>query len=274
MPRYVSCNLCGLNDTEIVQKAEEPFKVVKCKKCGLVYTNPQPDSELIQQHYQEDYYKEWLERQMKRRIPMWKKRLKGLKKYKKKGRLLDVGFGSGTFLGLAKEEGFEIYGTEISEFACRYVKDRLGIDVFRGDLREAHFPDDTFDVITIWHTLEHLPDPKATLKEIHRLLKKDGLLVVAVPNLNNYITRILYLLAKGKKLKLFSINAKELHFWHFSNHSITSMLKKAGFEIIKIDMDLAQIELQKKIVDYLTILTRIFTGRNFGEALKIFAVKT
>ena len=191
-----------------------------------------------------------------------------------KGLLLDVGCGVGTFLKLAEEQGFDVQGTEISEFAVKYVKNSLKIDVFKGDLEEAHFPEDSFDVVTIWHTLEHIPDPMAALKEINRLLKKDGLLVVAVPNLNNYITRISYLLGRGKKLMLFSVKAKEWHLYHFSAKTLSAMLEKTGFEIKKIGMDLAQIELQKKIVDYLAILTRFFTGRNFGEALKIFAVKT
>lgn len=274
MPRYVGCNICGLNNTEIFQEAEPPFKVVKCKNCGLVYTNPQPDRKLIDEHYQEKYYKEWIEKQMEKRIPMWKKRLKALNKYKKKGRLLDVGSGIGTFLKLARKEGFKVCGTEISEFASKYVKNNLKIDIFRGDLEEAHFPHESFDVVTMWHTLEHLPNPKATLEEIHRILKKGGLLVVAVPNLNNFTTQILYLLAKGKKLMLFSNQAKEWHLYHFSCQTLSYILKKTGFEIIKIDMDLAQIVFTKKIVDYLTILIHFLTRKNFGEALKIYAVKT
>lgn len=273
MPKTVDCNFCGQNSTEIVQKAEDPFQVVKCKTCGLVFTLPQPDKGLIEEHYQEDYYKEWLEKQMKRRIPMWKKRLKELLKYKKSGRLLDVGFGSGTFLRLAKENGFEVNGTEISEYACRYVKNHYGIDTFRGDLEEARFPSTSFDVVTLWHALEHLPDPRSTLNEIHRILKKDGVLVVAVPNLNNFITRILYFLAKGKKLKLFSINAKELHLWHFSPHSLSRLLQETGYGVMNIKLDLAQIEFPKKIVDFLTLLVHSLIRKNFGEAFKIYASK-
>lgn len=273
MPRYVNCNLCGLNSTEIVQAAEEPFKVVKCKNCGLVYTNPQPERKLIEEHYTEEYYKEWMERQMERRIPMWRRRLKEVKEYKDNGNLLDLGCGIGTFLRLAKQEGFEIFGTEISEYASRYVKEKLGIDVFRGDLEEADFPPDNFNVLTMWHTLEHLPNPKAAVEEIRRILKKDGLLVIATPNLDNFITRVLYFLAKWKKLKLFSSQAKELHLYHFSVHTLTSMLKETGFNIIKIDMDLAQLEFPKKIVDYLTIIVHAITRKNFGEAIKIYAVK-
>ncbi len=273
MPRYVVCNLCGRSDTEIVQKAEDPFEVVKCHSCGLVYTNPQPDETLIETHYQEDYYKEWIENQIKQRIPMWKRRLKELLKYKKAGRLLDVGFGSGTFLKLAREQGFDVFGNEISDYACHYAKNVLGIDVIKGKLEEARLPPENFDLVTVWHCLEHLPDPKAALKEIHRILKQDGVLVVAVPNLHNYITRVLYVLAKRKKLKLFSIKAKELHLWHFSLHTLAQLLEEAGFKIIRVKLDLAQIEFPKKIVDFMTSIVHALTGKNYGEAMKVYALK-
>lgn len=269
----MNCNLCGLNRTQIIQEAEEPFKVVKCRNCGLVYTNPQPEGGLIEEHYQEEYYKEWMEKQMERRIPMWEKRLKEIMEYRNNGNLLDIGCGIGTFLRLAKKEGFEISGTEISEYASRYVKENLSIDVFRGNIEELDFPSDSFDVLTMWHTLEHLPNPKAALAAVHRILKRDGLLVIATPNLNNFITRVLYLLAKRKKLKLFSSQAKELHLYHFSVHTLTSMLNETGFRIIKIDLDLAQLEFPKKIVDYLTLIVHSITRKNFGEAIKLYAVK-
>jgi len=124
----------------------------------------------------------------------------------------------------------------------------------------------------MWHTLEHVPDPKTTLIEINRILKSDGVLVVATPNLNNFITRILYILAKRKKLLLFSNQAKELHLYHFSAKTINSMLNKTGFRVIKIDMDIAQIEFPKKIVDFLTIVIHSIVKKNFGEAMKIYAV--
>jgi 2-polyprenyl-3-methyl-5-hydroxy-6-metoxy-1,4-benzoquinol methylase len=273
MLRYVICDLCEQNNTEVIQKAEAPFQIVRCKECGLVYVDPQPARDFMSAHYSEDYYKEWIETQMDRRIPMWRKRLKKLLKYKIKGRLLDVGFGCGTFLKLAKERGFDVHGTEISEYACQYVKDKLGLDVFCGDLKKARFPGESFDVTTVWHTLEHLPSPSHTLEEIHRILRKDGLLVVAVPNLNNFITRILYFLVRWRKLKLFSVKAKELHLYHFSISTLTALLEKTGFQIQKIELDLAQIEPPKKIVDILTRIIYFFSRRNFGEAMKVYAVK-
>lgn len=273
MPVHVKCNLCGQDDSEIVQKAEEPYKVVQCRRCGLVYTDPQPDRDSLEEHYQEEYYKEWLEKQMRKRIPMWKIRLKDLLKYKAGGRLLDVGFGAGTFLNLAKDKGFDVCGTEISEYACQYVRENFGIEVFKGTLEEASFPASHFDIVTLWHTLEHLPDPKAALKEACRILNEDGLLVVAVPNLDNFITRVFYFLAKGKRLKMFSIGAKELHLWHFSSQSLARLLNETGFVISDTKLDLGQIELPKKIVDLLTSAVHAVTRKNFGNAMKVYATK-
>ncbi len=274
MPEYVICNLCGQNRTQLIQKAESPYQVVKCLNCGLVYTNPQPDREHIIRHYHESYYRDWIDNQMDRRIPMWQRRLNDLQNHKQKGRVLDVGCGIGTFLLLAKESGYEVWGTEISDFGSRYAEENLALDVYKGDLKEAQFPSAHFDIITLWHTLEHVPDPKATLKEIHRILKEDGLLVIAVPNLHNFITKILYFLAKGKRLKLFSPQSKEWHFFHFSITTLSTLLKKAGFDIIQKDLDLSQIEPSKKTIDYLARFFFILTRKNFGEAMKVYAVKS
>ncbi len=273
MLRCVICDLCERNNTEIIQKAETPFQVVRCKNCGLVYVDPQPGRDFMKAHYSEDYYKEWIETQMERRVPMWEKRLKKLLKYKRRGSLLDVGFGCGTFLNLAKEKGFDVSGTEISEYACQYVQEKLGMEVFCGDLKKARFPGEGFDVVTVWHTLEHVPSPSVTLEEIHRILKKDGVLVVAVPNLNNFITRFLYFLVRWRKLKLFSVKAKELHLYHFSILTLTAILEKTGFRVKKIELDLAQIEFSKKILDFVTRIIYFFTRKNFGEAMKVYAVK-
>lgn len=273
MPEYTKCNLCGFDSTEIVQHAEEPFEVVKCKNCGLVYTNPQPDRDLVQEHYSEEYYEEWMKKQMDKRILMWKKRLKELLRYKSEGRLLDIGCGLGTFLKLARDRGFDVHGTEISEYACKYIRNTLNIDVFWGELRDAPFESQSFDVVTMWHTIEHVLDPKDTLHEVNKLLKNDGLLIVAAPNLYNYITRVLYFLAKRKRLKLFSSQAKEPHLYHFSPNTLASMLEATGFDIEKINLDLAQIQFPKKILDYLTAFFFLFTRRNFGEAMKVYAAK-
>jgi len=274
VPIYMSCNLCGLDSTRTVQKSEPPFKVVKCTNCNLVYTNPQPHQEDIEAHYKESYYRDWIDKQMKRRIRMWRKRLNEIHKFKQGGRILDVGCGIGTFLNLAQEFEYHVKGTEISEYGSKYVNEKLGIDVFQGDVKEARFPSDHFDIVTLWHTLEHVPDPYSDLQEIHRILSTTGILVIAVPNVHNLITRFFYLIARRRTLKLFSIHAKEWHFYHFSIRTLSALLKKAGFSIIRTEQDLSQIEPSKKFVDSLAHIVKTVTGKNFGEGLKVYAVKS
>jgi len=273
MPEYVVCNLCGQNSTRIIQKAESPYQVVKCSNCGLVYTNPQPPPHIVSEHYQESYYREWINKQMDRRIPMWEKRIKDLQRFKPSGRILDVGCGIGTFLTGAQKFGYTVQGTEISEYGSKYVKQKLGIDVFTGDVMDAQFPAHFFDIVTLWHALEHVPDPYSLLKEIYKILKTDGLLVIAVPNVQNSITKFLYFFARRRKLKLFSIEAKEWHFFHFSVQTLSALLRKTGFGIIKNELDLSQIEPSKKTIDFLARIVHKVSGRNFGEGLKVYASK-
>ena len=273
MPTYVDCNLCGQNRTRIIQKAEPPFQVVKCLNCGLVYTNPQPDINTVKAHYQEAYYREWIDSQMDRRIHMWKKRLNDIQKIKPAGKLLDVGCGIGTFLDLAKDYEYNVQGTEISEFGARHATQKSDLDVFLGDIAEANFPSDHFDIVTLWHSLEHVPNPTAHLQEINRILKADGLLVIAVPNVHNIFMRVIYLLGRRKKLKLFALDAKEWHFYFFSLQTLSALLNKTGFFPLRSEMDLAQIEPSKKMVDSLAKIVHTVTGKNYGEGLKVYASK-
>jgi 2-polyprenyl-3-methyl-5-hydroxy-6-metoxy-1,4-benzoquinol methylase len=269
----VKCNLCGYDETSLVQKAEPPFCVVQCRHCGLVYTNPIPDNQKLEEHYDEEYYRDWIHKQMDSRRRMWTKRLKELKHYKTRGRLLDVGCGLRTFLELASETGFQVQGTDVSGFISDQTRDHNKIDVFHGELISAQFPKASFDVITLWHSLEHMPDPKGNLTEVKRILKDDGILLIAVPNLKNYIMRFCYLLIKGKKYALFSRDAKELHLYHFTAQTLSRMLEEVGFEPLKVKLDLSAVVLQRKFVDWISAFVYALTGRNFADGFKIVARK-
>ena len=272
MPSYVFCNLCGNDETKILEEAEEPYKVVKCKLCGLVYVNPQPDKEELINSYSKEYYSEWISLQRKSRLRLWRRRLKGLEKYKKRGKILDVGCGVGTFLDIAKKNGWEVYGTEISECGCRYAQENFNLDAFHGELKEANFSDNLFDVVTLWHVIEHLTNPLKTLREVRRILKKDGLLVVATPNIGNYIMRILYPLVRRKRLKLFSIDDKELHLYHFSTETIQKAIEKAGFKIVNIGFGLSATVLTKELMDYIANFVWSIFRINIGSEIKVYCI--
>ena len=99
-----------------------------------------------------------------------------------RGRLLDVGCGAGYFLDAARVVGWQVAGVELSGPAAALARDSLGLDVWSGSLVEAAFPDDAFDLVTMFEVLEHMRDPGAALQEANRVLRRGGLLAIEVPN--------------------------------------------------------------------------------------------
>ncbi len=265
------CIICGSDESTVVERCEPPYTVVRCSRCGFVHVTPLPQA--LEDHYAEDYYKEWRDTQERPRLSMWKKRLKDLMRYKKQGRLLDVGCGLGTFLDLARSAGFDVHGTEVSEYICHFAKEKLSLNIFHGPLEDFPSGLDSFDVITLWHTLEHMPNPLACLEKARQLLRPDGLLVVGVPNVNNTIMRILYPLVRRRPYRLFSPTHKELHLSHFSQSTLSAILNKSGFEIVSIGPDIAQISIWKKLIDSATIIVYRLFNKNVGEGIRVYARK-
>jgi 2-polyprenyl-3-methyl-5-hydroxy-6-metoxy-1,4-benzoquinol methylase len=235
--------------------------------------HPFPDIDNLAVHYDEDYYREWISAQKKKRIRMWEGRLNKLEKLRQGGLLLDVGCGDGAFLKLARERGWEISGTEHSSYAANYVGEALGIPVFCGEIFGAGYPDNSFDVVTMWHVLEHVTDPGRYLREIHRILKPSGLLLVAVPNVNDHIMQAAYRLVKGRPLKLFSKDDREIHLYHFSDETLKNYLVKTGFECLKISPDYGITEYSKKMVNFIAAALYYTTGFKIFNALEVYATR-
>ena len=259
---YINCNLCGTDESELVFVANENqfhidghFNVVKCKKCGLVYVNPRPTRENIGTYYPEGKYythcepsnSKPLRHKIKRLVIMsisgydtkigrFKKLLGSILEkflsgqicnivpFKENGKILDVGCGNGEMIGWMKEYGWKTYGVEISKEAYEQAK-RQGIEVFLGELQDAFFPSDFFDVITANQVLEHVYKPLALLRECNRILKKDGLLIVGCPNFNSFDSKLF-----GKDWSALQVPT---HLYHFTPLTLNRILNTAGFEINK-----------------------------------------
>jgi Glycosyltransferases involved in cell wall biogenesis len=151
--------------------------------------------------------------------------LEMLKKFKKRGRLLDVGCATGFLLDEARIAGWEVSGVELSEWAVGYAKNKFHIDtIFHGVLKNARYPDNYFDAIIMKDSIEHLTDPKGALVEMRRILKSDGIICVNTPNINSLTGRIL-------KAKWWGV--KQSHLYYFSRKTLCEMLESAGFNAIK-----------------------------------------
>jgi SAM-dependent methyltransferase len=134
-----------------------------------------------------------------------------------------VGCATGDFIAFARERGWDVAGVELTDSAAAFCRDQLGLPVVTGDLLAAGYPSDTFDVVTMWNVFEHLYDPVATLREIRRILRPTGLLVLAVPELDSLDARIF-----GPAWKGYDVPR---HLHTFSRATLKRMLAEGGFRI-------------------------------------------
>lgn len=138
------------------------------------------------------------------------------------GRALDVGCGNGAWLLKLASLGWQVEGVEFSPTACAAAR-AAGLDVFYGSLEEAALPTGRFDVVRIWQTLEHLPDPAVTLQEAARLLRPGGRLLVGVPNAGGWLAR-----AWGRRW--FDLDVPR-HLWHFTGAGLRRLVAGAGLQV-------------------------------------------
>jgi ubiquinone/menaquinone biosynthesis C-methylase UbiE len=200
--------------------------VVTCGRCDLRYTRPLPDEEDLAELYPETYYvnnrTNWLSADVLRRAfehgVQWRHRQALLRR--PPGRILDVGCGSGNFLAALRSRGWNAYATEFSDAAVAMAR-RRGITVHRGTVEDAGYPDDHFDVVTMWHVLEHVPAPRETLDELRRILKPDGLLVVEVPDSASLTFRLC-----GRDWMGLDVPR---HLQHFTPTTLVRLLTDSGF---------------------------------------------
>ena len=176
------------------------YKVFECSDCGLLFLNPQPTPEELAAHYPSGYYSLEGDRPGDLRDEQFYEALYGrnsslLKRIRfspyrlvlrtmigRAGqRMLDVGCGSGHFLAMAKRVlNVETYGVELFGFDAAFAE-KNNLKIFQGTLQQAAFPDQFFDVITLNHVFEHIADPRSALRELRRILKDGGTLILAVP---------------------------------------------------------------------------------------------
>lgn len=260
-----ACNLCGGTAWETLEEAAAA-RVVRCA-CGLVFVTPQPDRSTIERAYGPEYYSPWQE-QAALRASIWRRRLEDVEAIRPPpGHLLDVGCGTGVFLRCARERGWRVTGTELSAYACQEAR-REGIPVLQGELWEVGVPTASCDVVTAWHVVEHVGDPKRLMQECHRVLKPGGWLLLATPNMDDHLFRIAYWLARGHRPPLYEPKERELHLFYFSPRTLRTLLQSTGFHDVSISFDRGAAAVwSKRAVNELAYVWFRLTGVNWGMAL-------
>lgn len=221
------------NDIKDFFFSQEDFSLYTCKACGLVFTNPRPDLVNLGHYYESDNY--YSHSSDKRGfLPFIYRKIKerNLKiKFKQVasdipcGQILDIGCGTGDFLKLCRENGWAINGIEPNANAAKLAVKKLSIPVLEPS-GSIELLDNSFDLITMWHVLEHVSDLKLQLHELSRLMKKGGRLVIALPNYESYDAYYYN--------EFWAAWDVPRHLYHFNRNVIQSIMQSAGFNPSKI----------------------------------------
>ena len=271
MHKDIVCNLCGSSEYALIFKAkdlnycttDEEFNVVKCKKCSLVYLNPQPL--IIERYYPETYmpykevigagidFKPYVRRALKifygypATVKTSVNKLQNLHgliglnlkdkfffykvPYARHKKILDVGCGNGSYLLSLKKLGWDaetqLYGIDFPNEALTHLKEHEHINIIGGNFFDAALPENFFDVVAVRHVLEHLPDPASALKKAFALLKPDGIILINVPNFKSFEAMVFF------REKWRHIDDPR-HLYHFSPKTLKKLLGNTGFTVERI----------------------------------------
>ena len=216
----ITCNICASSvDTLLLTK--DDCNVYQCAKCGLAFTHPQPEA--LDEQYDSGYFDLYRKRH-DFRLRRGDARLRRIELIREPGRLLDIGCSLGYFVEAANARGWQASGVEISSYASEEAR-KLGLDVKTGVLEDVGYPDKSFDCVTMWDVLEHVPDPTKHMLEVRRVLADGGLVVIGTPNMGHS-------LFKMKRERWRHLKPRE-HIYYFRRSSIASLLWKTGFEVVQ-----------------------------------------
>ena len=241
------CPLCGSDSPALVLEAPDAtptdrdglwFAVVRCEHCSLTYTNPRPSPSTIGRFYPADYRPHRRPRKMEQARaarPLWSRLFgrpcnerRGTLPWHGLGRLLDFGCGGGSFLKRMADQGWNVTGLDAAVGAVREIEEELGLRALAGSLPHPDLRPGTFDVVTMWHSLEHVHRPMTILREAYKLLAPGGKLIVATPNIESLP---FYWFGQS----WFGLDLPR-HLTHFNPKSLREMLETAGFQMESVRM--------------------------------------
>lgn len=257
---YTTCPVCDhtsfvdfltLKDHMITK---EDFKIVKCETCGFHFTNPIPSESVIGQYYKSENYishsssKAGLINRaynVVRNITL-KNKVKLISRLSNGKDLLEIGSGTGHFLKASLNAGFNVQGLEPDEDARLFAKNQFGLDLQSLD-EITEIESNSKDVITMWHVLEHVYHLKRDVAEFVRVLKNDGVLIIAVPNMNSWDA--------NHYDSFWAAYDVPRHLYHFQESTIKKLF-------VQFNLDCVEVLPMKFDSYYVSMLSEKYKGGN------------
>jgi 2-polyprenyl-3-methyl-5-hydroxy-6-metoxy-1,4-benzoquinol methylase len=234
---YVSCDLCGADEYDIFieeslkrsldesdfsvfgEQCEHP-RLVKCRHCGLIYANPRDHANDLEKKYEGLNIDGYLSEEQSRRLTA-QACVALVERYIEGGRLLDIGCSAGLFLD-SLPDSFEPHGVEPGTESARIAKQLIGERaICHGCFDDIDYEDESFDVVTLWDVIEHLPSPQRTLMKIRSILKEGGLLFIVTPDVGSIFARLM-----GRRWP----HLIRQHLYYFNRKTLRALLRTCGFQ--------------------------------------------
>ena len=221
-----ACILCGRAPHHLVHQ-RGAWQYFRCKDCGVVSLHPRPSVDDLLTSYA-TYLPDQADE-----IASWKKMIAPVVEtaatlvddhnHSDGARLLDIGCGHGFFLNKMAQRGWAVEGVEVSRAGREYARKTLGLSIHSKPLEDMAFPNERFDVVTLFYVIEHIHDPGMILKEVFRILKPGGMVLLRWPH-STPVVKIL-----GPFAKRFDIYHTPFHLYDFNPGAMQQLLEKSGF---------------------------------------------
>jgi SAM-dependent methyltransferase len=217
---------------------------VRCLSCGLITVSPKPSKEELAGLYDGEYFER--DYHCGHRDGAYEDEsfteehgyvLGMLSKLKPAGRMLEIGAAGGKFLARARDLGYDVMGVEVSADACG-MAEKLGLKHFCGELEDARFPSESFDVIYMGDVMEHLPRPFSTLKEVYRISARGAVVSASCPTNIGLISSRVGLLAYALLGRERAAPIPPYHLYEFTPRAMEGIFKGAGFEVEALKVDI------------------------------------
>jgi 2-polyprenyl-3-methyl-5-hydroxy-6-metoxy-1,4-benzoquinol methylase len=220
--QHNNCLICNGSDLKSLQNYKK-INLCKCESCGFIFAKDIPSKEILVEYYSNNYERTSYLSPIT--ISRYNEILDRFEGFKKTGNLLDVGAGYGFFLEIARQRGWNVYGTELTDEAVNHCQEK-GLTMFKGELQNIDFGDLEFDIIISIEVIEHINNPVEYIKKANEILRKGGKFYLTTPNFNSYL--------RHRLKENYNVIEYPNHLCYYTRKTLAKLFNDNGFKTHRI----------------------------------------